>query len=199
MNHLVKNTEDTAEHSKWIKRKRVALVVAPLLLVLMLAVWFMQKSLHNEVTEFGPWYPLQNEAGDPAVADFENHIPCVTIDDQPIEKCDRMKFGLVLYRDAKTQAPTTYIMSRVQVGVNSERLVNKGTWEVTRGNEIDAQAVGYKLDNNAPKEFRSFWAIGDDILFILDQDMKPRVGDAAYGYALNRIALGQVYRVPVKE
>ena len=38
----------------------------------------------------------------------------------------------------------------------------------------------------APPEFRAFWAIADDILFILDRERGPRVGTAGYGYALNR-------------
>ena len=32
--------------------------------------------------------------------------------------------------------------------------------------------------------------IGEDILFILDENRMPRVGDAAYGYALNSIPIG---------
>jgi hypothetical protein len=201
MNHLVKSAAGAMGRYKWMERRRkyVVLTAATLLLILVLVFGFMQKNSHDAATEFGPWYPMQNENGDPAVADFENHIPCVTTGNQPIKKCDRMKFGLVLYRDAKTKAPTTYIMSRVYVGVSSERSVNKGAWEVTKGNGLDAQAVDYKLDANAPEEFRNFWAIGDDILFILNDDLKPRVGDAAYGYALNRIPLGQVYRVPAKK
>jgi len=42
--------------------------------------------------------------------------------------------------------------------------------------------LGAKFDPQAAV----FWAIGQDILFILDQDGGPRVGNAGYGYALNR-------------
>jgi hypothetical protein len=172
--------------------------VTIVVLLALAAVWLIQKNDRDGTAEFGPWYPTQNENGNPAVVDFENHIPCVAKDDEPIESCDRIKFGLVLYRDAQTQEPTTYIMSRVHVGIGSKRLVTKGTWKISRGTGLDAQAAVYTLDQNAPKEFRNFWPIGDDILFILDRNMLPRVGDAAYGYALNRIPIGQVYRVPEK-
>jgi hypothetical protein len=33
-------------------------------------------------------------------------------------------------------------------------------------------------------------------LLLLDGDDMPRVGDAAYGYALNRIPIGQTVTVP---
>jgi hypothetical protein len=182
-----------------MKPKFIIIVTILIALVLSVVFWMIYNNDSNDAeTEFSSWYPIQNENGDPAMADFENHIPCVDIENKSIENCDRIKFGIVLYHDPQTKAPTTYIISRVHVGVNSERTVNKGTWTTTRGNALDPNAVVYKLDSNAPEEFRNFWALGEDILFILNQEMQPRVGDAAYGYALNRVPLGQVYRVPVK-
>lgn len=130
-------------------------------------------------TTFEPWYPVVNENGDPVFTVFESRIPCAVID------CTKIKFALALYRNRETKAPTTYKMARVYVGKGNDRTVNEGTWIITRGTKLDPQAVVYQLDSNAPQEFRSYWAIGQDILFILDQDMNPRVGDASYGYALN--------------
>ena len=138
---------------------------------------------------FPSWYPLTNDAGDAAVADFENHIPCL------VDGCDRLKFGIVLYRDA-SGAPTTYLMSRVHVAVSDDRTVNTGTWSITNGTSLDPDATVYRLDSGAPDEFDTFWAIGDDILFILDDDGSPRLGDAAYGYSLNSIPIGQTTTVP---
>jgi hypothetical protein len=66
------------------------------------------------------------------------------------------------------------------------RIVTDGIWSITKGTKLDPNAVVYNLDFNAPEEFRAFWAIGDDILFVLDQNLSPRVGTAGYGYALNR-------------
>lgn len=124
------------------------------------------------------WYPPVNARGDPVFAVFESRIPCAD--------CEKIKFALALYRDRDTQAPTTYRLARVYVGNGNDRTVNEGTWSITRGAKPDPQAVVYRLDAAAPAEFRSFWAIGQDILFILDQDGGPRVGNAGYGYALNR-------------
>lgn len=157
---------------------------------------FQQGYFQKAQTVFPPWYPAVNENGDPAVADFENHTLCPL---DAASTCNRMKFGIVFYRDPQTQAPTTYIMSRLFVGVDDVRHVSQGTWTVTHGTKLDPQAIVYQLDSNAPQEFRSFWAVDEDILFILDQDMKPRLGDGAYGYVLNRIPLGHLYIVPPKK
>ena len=125
-----------------------------------------------------PWYPAFNENGDPVFAVFESRIPCAD--------CEKIKFSLVLYRDPENNVPTTYKMARVYVAKGDDRIINEGNWSITNGTQLDLQAVVYQLDANAPQEFQSFWAIGEDILFILDQEMNPRVGDAGYGYALNR-------------
>jgi hypothetical protein len=127
---------------------------------------------------FEPWYPSVNENGDSIFAVFESRIPCAD--------CEVIKFGLALYWDRETKTPTTYEMARVYVGKGNDRTVNKGTWIITSGTKLDPQTAVYQLDSNAPQEFRSFWAIGQDILFILDQNMNPRVGNAAWGYALNK-------------
>lgn len=124
------------------------------------------------------WYPSVNEDGDPVFAVFGSRVPC--------SDCERLKFALVLYRDRKTHTPTTYRMARVYVGKGDDRIVNQGTWSIIHGTRLDSQAVVYRLDGQAPEEFRHFWAIGDDILFILDRNLSPRVGDAGYSYALNR-------------
>ncbi len=125
-----------------------------------------------------PWYPAVNADGDPVFAVFESRIPC--------ENCEKIKFALALYTDPAGGAPTTYQMARVFVGRGNDRIINEGNWSITRGTSLDPQAVVYRLDSGAPEEFQAFWAIGEDILFILDQDMQPRVGDAGYSYALNR-------------
>ncbi|HEX6691525.1 MAG TPA: hypothetical protein VF110_10310, partial [Burkholderiales bacterium] len=78
--------------------------------------------------------------------------------------------------------PTTYKMVRVYVGKGNDRLEDLGAWSASPGAPFDV----YRLDAAAPAEFRSFWAIEQDILFVLDASGRPRVGTAGFGYALNR-------------
>jgi hypothetical protein len=125
-----------------------------------------------------PWYPETNERGDPVVAVFESRVPCAD--------CQATKLGVALYRDRDTKRPTTYRMVRVYVGKGNDRLEDRGAWTEASGAAFDPRAVVYRLDAAAPAEFRSFWAIGQDILFVLDAAGGPRVGTAGFGYALNR-------------
>jgi len=121
-----------------------------------------------------PWYPETNERGDPLFAVYESRVPCAD--------CQAIKLGLALYRDRATQAPATYRMVRVYVGKGNDRLEDRGAWSAVPAAPFDV----YRLDAAAPAEFRSFWAIGQDILFVLDGSGVPRVGTAGFGYALNR-------------
>lgn len=77
-------------------------------------------------------------------------------------------------------------MSRIYVGKGDERTTNTGQLSIETGTPLDSSAVVYRLDSNAPEEFNLFWKVSEDILFILDENHLPRVGDAGYGYVLNR-------------
>jgi hypothetical protein len=152
-------------------------------------LWGSAASAPPSVTDFPPWYATENARGDPAAADFEAHVPCA-IDAVPEPACQRVKLGLVLYRDAATGEPSTYVMSIVRVGVSDEREVRQGEWQIETGTALDAEATVYRL-GGAPDLLTEYWAVGEDLLLILDGDRSPRVGDAAYGYTLNRVPLRQ--------
>lgn len=139
------------------------------------------------VTDFPPWYPTENAQGDPASADFEAHVPC-TIDPVPDPACQRVKLGLVLYRDSATDGPTTYVMSIIRVGVGDDREVHRGAWTIETGTALHPHDAVYRL-GAAPDHLREFWAVGDDLVLLLDPDRMPRVGDAGYSFTLNRVPL----------
>ena len=63
------------------------------------------------------------------------------------------------------------------------------TWVYYAGTQLDSLAIVYHLDSNAPEKFKVFWKVSADLLFILDDNLLPRVGDAGYGYELNRMPL----------
>ena len=167
----------------------IVAIVAAASAAFVVSAWVLAANAPAGPTVFPPWYPTANDAGDPAFVDFENHVPC-EIDDSPAESCQRVKFSLVLYRDPESKEPTTYVMSRIRVGVSDDRQVNEGTWSLGRGTALDPEATVYRLDTGAPEGLDAYWTIGDEILFVLDEQLMPRVGDAAYGYALNSVPLG---------
>lgn len=151
------------------------------------AVWLVTGCSFEETpANVPPWYPATNENGDPIFAVFFNRLPCPDCK-MPPGPPSKIKFQLVLYKDRETQAPTTYKMARVYAAQGpTDRIINEGTWTITQGTKSDPQAIVYQLDANAPDEFRSYLVISDDILFILDQEQQPRVGNGFYSYTLNR-------------
>lgn len=134
-----------------------------------------------------PWYPAENGAGDPILAVFSNRIPCADCD-LPLGPSNKIKVELVLYADPATHEPTTYALARVYPDAKSaaDRLETYGTWTTGRGTKADPDADLTQLDANSPEEFRTYLNISDDILFILDADGNPKVGDGFYSYTLNR-------------
>ena len=126
-----------------------------------------------------PWYPETNEHGDPVSGVFESRIPC--------EDCERLKFSLVIYENAQTHLMSTYLMSRIYVGKSDERITNTGNIIITTGTSLDSFHTIYRLTSGAPAEYQSFWKIDEHLLFILDENLTPMVGDAGYGFVLNRV------------
>ena len=124
-------------------------------------LWGSAASAPPSVTNFPPWYATENARGDPAAADFEAHVPCA-IDAVPEPACQRVKLGLVLYRDAATGEPSTYVMSIVRVGVSDEREVRQGEWQIETGMALDAEATVYRL-GGAPDLLTEYWAVGEDL------------------------------------
>ncbi|MFH8253260.1 hypothetical protein ACH3VR_23035 [Microbacterium sp. B2969] len=150
-------------------------------------LWGQAATAPPPITAFPPWYPAEDTHGDPPFVDYEAHIPCA-IDPAPDPDCQRVKFGLVLYRDPATGEPTSYAMSILRVGVSDEREYHEGAWHVASGTALDPDATAYRLDG-VPEHLRHYWAVGDDILLILDGDGMPRVGEAGYSYTLDSIPI----------
>jgi hypothetical protein len=132
-----------------------------------------------------PWYPETNEAGDLVFAVFEGRIPCA---DPARVGCDKIKVALVIYHDKESKQLTTYKLARVYVAASPETgcEVVSGSLQVGRGTKLHPDETVYQLDAAAPKEFQNYWLIGDDILFLLDDSLKPMVGTAGWSYVLNR-------------
>jgi hypothetical protein len=177
---------------QWLKHPRLTIAVSTLTLAAVVIALLTTRDPEPPQT-FGPWYPLTNQAGAAATADFENHVPC-TIDNPPAADCQRVKLGIVLY--GTPSAPSTYLISIIRVGVGNDRETHEGTWTVTQGTALDPGATVYQLDTAAPEHLRTFWPVSNNILYLLDCTGMPRPGNAAYGYALSSIPIGQQVQAP---
>lgn len=160
-------------------------VIAVTLSILSLCAFSGCTQEQPKTTALPPWYPETNEAGDPVFAVFEGRVPCA---DPARVGCEKIKVALAVYHDGKSKALTTYKLARIYVATSPEgsREIVDGKLSVSRGTKLHEGETTYQLDDNAPKEFQNYWLIGDDILFLLDESLKPRVGTAGWSYVLNR-------------
>jgi hypothetical protein len=131
-------------------------------------------------TTFDPAYPERNGAGDPIVAVFEGRIPCTT------QACEMRKVELVLYGRDHGQKPTTYWLGQLRVGMGNDRLVQQGAWAIRRGVRGYPDGLMYALDSSADPSLQYFWRVNDDIVLVLGPNLRPRVGNAAWGFMLSR-------------
>jgi hypothetical protein len=131
-------------------------------------------------TSFDPPYPETNIAGDPIFVVFEGRVPCT------LQDCTVVKVQLVLYQNRETGAPATYWLGLVRVGLGNERMVTQGTWAIQRGVNEYSEGVVYKLDSNTDAAFQYYWRVSDSILLMLDENLNPKTGNAAWSYTLSR-------------
>jgi hypothetical protein len=125
-------------------------------------------------------------AGSSQYGIFEGRTPC--------GDCQLVKMSLTFYRGSDG-APTGYKLARSFVGMGNDRYITEGEWKSVSGG---GHPVIYQLDANSPAdlasysvqgpkdEVASFLPVGDDILLLLDQNLKPRVGNGAFSFTLSR-------------
>jgi hypothetical protein len=113
---------------------------------------------------------------------FEGRTPCgaVAVDFTgfPAENCEKIKWQINLYRDSRSADPTTFVFK----GTRSTR---RGTWSVARGAADDPDAVVYRL-GYAGDRVLSLLRADDNVLLVLDGDLRLLVGDASWSYTLSR-------------
>lgn len=154
----------------------------PLHFLLTLSVLMLLGCVHpNAVqTTFAPAYPEHDSADDAIVAVFEGRIPCAE------QGCEKRKVELVLYGKNAGQIPTTYWLGQLRVGMGNDRLVQQGAWAIRRGVRDYPDGLVYVLDSRADPSLRNFWRVNDEIVLVLDQDLRPMAGNAAWGFMLSR-------------
>ena len=152
------------------------------ILLITLSVLSLVGCVHPEPvqTTFDPPYPERSSAGDPVLAVFVGRIPCV------VKGCNMRKIELVLYGRDDGQVPTTYWLGQIGVGMGNDRLVQQGKWTGRRGVQEYPDALVYALDTSADPSLQYLWRVNDEILLVLDQNMRPRAGNGAWGFMLSR-------------
>jgi hypothetical protein len=126
-------------------------------------------------------------SGPAVVGVFGGRFPCSEIaKDWKISvgpECWKVKWGLTLYQDPTTHQPTTYRL----LGTLNRSAAREGKWAIVHGTKTDPNAIVYQLDSDKPEVSIYLLKGDDDVLFILDQERRFRVGDENLSYTLNRV------------
>ncbi|CAN5283028.1 hypothetical protein BH09BAC6_BH09BAC6_06610 [soil metagenome] len=97
--------------------------------------------------------------------------------------CDHLKWQLILFRDAKTLEPTTYILTTEMFN----RTPLKGKWNIGRGTPNDPKALVFALSYGRSGNVLYLYKGDENILFILDEKREFLAGDQDFSYTLNRL------------
>lgn len=119
---------------------------------------------------------------------FDGRTPCREIAAEHPEmnastSCFKLKWKLILNRDSINHKPTTYIIRKV---VDNEPRDVTGRWTIITGIASNPDAVIYRLDPDKPDESISFLAGDDNVLFFLNKENEPFIGNEDFSFTLNR-------------
>jgi hypothetical protein len=115
---------------------------------------------------------------------FRGRTPCEDLAEllnaPASEACNKVKCRLFLYQDPATKLPTTYEWAG--------KTKWTGKWTIAQGTKSDPNATVIRLETPDPKSHLSFLKIDENILYILDRNETPLVGNIHFSYTLNRIS-----------
>jgi hypothetical protein len=94
----------------------------------------------------------------------------------------RIKWAFTLHRNPKTHKPATFQLRSVCVGEVSTVGAKAGTWEEMK---TDSGQIVYVLKLNDDKASIRLLRGDDGVLFFLDEQGNPLVGNASHSYTLN--------------
>lgn len=96
--------------------------------------------------------------------------------------CFKTKWGLNLFQNSDTKAPTTYVLE----GSFFRQAIRKGKWSITKGTKEDPDDLVFALE--ADNQQTIYLLKGDDnVLFFLDQNKEILTGNEHFNYTLNRV------------
>ena len=128
--------------------------------------------------------PLANE--NQSMMKFIGRTPCAEIASEihmpPRADCNKMKWMLKLYLAPSRQQPAVFELS----ATFHRQSIIKGSWKIFKGRPGDPDAIIYQLHLDKPYESIFLLKGDDNVLFFLDKNLKPLVGNADFSYTLSR-------------
>ncbi|MDR6845540.1 hypothetical protein [Flavobacterium granuli] len=119
---------------------------------------------------------------------YDGRTPCQEIGNEHPEmkvtpSCFKIKWRLILNRDAVTYKPTTCSIRNI---VNNQPRDISGKWEIIKGTKTNPNAIIYKIIVSNLAEPILLFAVDDNVLFFIDKDKKPMVGNKDFSFTLNK-------------
>lgn len=119
---------------------------------------------------------------------FDGRTPCQEIATEHPEmkaspSCFKLKWKLVLNRDSVTYLPTTCVIRTI---VNNQPRDVTGRWTIVKGTTTNAEAIIYKIHADNLAEPILLFLGDENVLFFLDKDNNPFIGNEDFSFAMNR-------------
>lgn len=120
---------------------------------------------------------LPVETGEQAT--FDGRTPCLDFADYKVGgDCLKLKWRLTLFRDSKTNQPTTYTLESTRYRRNKI----EGKWTIIK----NSGAIIYRLDADNDRDALSFLVGDENVLFFLDKENRLLTGNDDFSFTLNR-------------
>lgn len=97
--------------------------------------------------------------------------------------CFKLKWRLILNRDAITHQPTTYTIRKVVDNIPRDV---SGNWRIIKGTKENPDIIIYQLDPEDPQNSICFLAGDENVLFFLDKKFRLHAGNGDFSYTLNK-------------
>jgi hypothetical protein len=131
-------------------------------------------------------YTVSPRSTGPVFGIFEGRTPCLGIARalslQDIPGCIKVKWRITLHQDPQSAAPTTYKIE----GTLHRSAAREGTWEIVRG-PLGSDSVIYRLAATQTEAPLLLMKGDDNVLYFLDRQQRPLIGNADFSYTLNRV------------
>ena len=119
---------------------------------------------------------------------YDGRTPCQEIAIEHTEmnaatSCFKIKWRLTLNRDSITNQPTTCTIRSI---VNNQPRDVSGKWEIIKGTATNPDAIIYKIKADNLSEPILLFAGDENILFFLDKNYKPFIGNEDFSFAMNK-------------
>lgn len=118
---------------------------------------------------------------------YDGRTPCRYFAEylkEPVrEECIKIKWRLVLFRENKTSESGTYELTGF---VFRRDQPTTGRWETVKGSAEDAEAEIIRV-NIPGKKALMFLKLDENVLFFLDKNNQPLVGNRDFSFTLNRM------------